>query len=137
MSQENIEVVHIEVVRQSFDAWNRGDLAAYLGCFDPEVEWTTTGRYVEAGTYRGHEGLLRYLGGLTAEFDDVEINPKELVGAGDRVVATVRITGRGRASGAPVELTLTGVCSFRDGRIVRIRNYADEAEALEAAGMRE
>ena len=57
MSQENIEVV-----RRSFDAWNRGDLAAYLGCFDPEVEWTTTGRYVEAGTYRGHEGLLRYLG---------------------------------------------------------------------------
>ena len=132
MSQENIEVV-----RRSFDAWNRGDLAAYLGCFDPEVEWTTTGRYVEAGTYRGHEGLLRYLGGLTAEFDDVEIHPEELVQVGDRIVATVRITGRGRASGAPVELTLAGVCSFRDGTIVRIRNYADQAEALEAAGLRE
>ena len=32
---------------------------------------------------------------------------------------------------------LTGVCSVRDGRIVRIRNYADKAEALEAAGLRE
>jgi hypothetical protein len=132
MSQENIEVV-----RRSFGAWNRGDLSAYLGSFHPEVEWTTTGRYVEAGTYRGHEGVLRYLGGLTAEFDDVEIYPKELVQVGDRIVATVQITGRGRASGAPVELTLAGVCSFRDGRIVRIRNYADEAEALEAAGLRE
>jgi uncharacterized protein len=132
MSQENIEVV-----RRSFDAWNRGDLAAYLGCFDPEVEWTTTGRYVEAGTYRGHEGLLRYLGGLTAEFDDVEINPEALVQVGDRIVATVRITGRGRASGALVELTLTGVCSFRDGTIVRIHNYADQTDALEAAGLRE
>ena len=52
-------------------------------------------------------------------------------------MATVHITGRGRASGAPVELTLAGVCSFRDGTIVRIRNYADQAEALEAAGLRE
>ena len=32
---------------------------------------------------------------------------------------------------------LTSVCSLHDGKVVRIHNYADKAEALEAAGLRD
>jgi ketosteroid isomerase-like protein len=35
MSQENVEVV-----RASFEAWNRNDFDAWIQYFDPEVQWS-------------------------------------------------------------------------------------------------
>ena len=132
MSQENVEVV-----RQWIDAFNRGGVEAALRFLDPEIEWITTGLFVEPGTYRGHEGVLQYIGGAAAEFEDVHSEPHELIDAGEEVVVPVRISGRGRHSGAPVDLKMTIVASLRDGMIVRIRNYAEKADALEAAGLEE
>jgi ketosteroid isomerase-like protein len=132
MSQENVEVV-----RQAIDAFNRGGIEAALGFFDPEIEWTTTGIFVEAGTYRGHEGALRYMGALATELEDLRNEPQELIDAGEQVVVPMRFSARGKRSGAPVELPITLVYSVRGRRIIRIRNYMAKAEALEAAGVRE
>ena len=132
MSQEDVQVV-----RRSFDAYARDGLDGLLRYLDPEIEWTTTGAFVEAATYRGHEGVRQYLGSMLGEFEEVRSEPEELIDAGEQVVGTVRISGRGRRSGAAVDLTMTQVCLLRDGRIVRIRNYMNRSEALEAAGLSE
>jgi ketosteroid isomerase-like protein len=132
MSQENVEIV-----RRGFEAFNRGGLDAVLGFYDPEVEWVTTDGYVEAGTYRGHEGVLRYLGSLAAEFEDVRLEPEELIEVGEQVVAPIRATATGKRSGVPVEFTITFVYWLRDGLAVRVENYAAKAEALEALARRE
>ena len=108
-----------------------------LRYYHPEVEWTSTEDYIERATYRGHEGLRRYFGTMEEQFNDLRIDPVELIDAGEQVVGSVRFTGRGKASGAPVELTLISVGSLRDGLIFRIRNYPDMASALEAAGLSE
>jgi hypothetical protein len=66
---------------------------AYL---DPEVEWSTTDAWIERATYRGHDGVRRYLGSMAAEFEDVRAEPVELIDAGgEQVVSPVRISGRG------------------------------------------
>jgi ketosteroid isomerase-like protein len=132
MSQENVEIV-----RRFIGAFNRGGVEAALPFLDSEIEWNTTGIFVEPGTYRGHEGVVRYLGDVAAEFEDVHTEPEQLIDAGERVVVPVRISGRGRQSGAAVDLTLTMVIVLRDGLVVHIRNYAEKAEALEAAGLSE
>jgi ketosteroid isomerase-like protein len=129
MSQENVEIV-----RRAFATEGIDTLMPYL---DPEIDWTTTGAFLEAATYRGHEEVRGYLGAMQAEFDDLHDATDEIIDAGELVVVTHRISGRGKQSGAPVELTLTSVCSVRDGKIVRIRNYGSKAQALEAAGLRE
>ena len=132
MSQENVEVV-----RCSFDAYARDGLDGLLRYLDPEIEWTTTGAFLEAATYRGHEGVRRYLSSMLDEFEDLRNEPKELIDAGEQVVATVRISGRGKQSGATVDLKMTQVCLLREGRIVRMHNYTSRSEALEAAGLSE
>ena len=53
------------------------------------------------------------------------------------VVISVRISGVGKRSGAPVDLTLASVCSLRDGKLFRIVNCPEKAEALEAVGLPE
>jgi hypothetical protein len=57
--------------------------------------------------------------------------------AGDEVVATYRVHGRGRASGAEVDQRITLLWSVRDDKITRVRAYRERSEALEAAGLRD
>ena len=45
--------------------------------------------------------------------------------------------GRGATSGAEVRSTNYELLTFREGLIVRIREFYDEGEALEAAGLSE
>src|SRR5215204_3769878 len=100
MSEENVEVV-----RRAIEAYGQEGLDGVLRYYDPEIEWTSTGGYIERGTYRGHDGLRRYLGTMEEEFEDLRIEPVELIDAGEQVVSSVRFTGQGKASGAPVEMT--------------------------------
>ena len=110
MSEENLEVV-----RRAIEAYGREGLDGVLGYYDPEIEWTSTGDYIERATYRGHDGLRRYLGTMEEEFKDLRIEPVQLIDAGEQVISSVRFTGRGKASDAPVEMTLISVGSLRDG----------------------
>jgi hypothetical protein len=70
-----------------------------------------------------------------AEIEGLGVEPVKLLDVGDKVIASVRISGRGKSSGAPVELTLFSVSTFRNGLAYRMRNYATMSEALEAAGL--
>ena len=47
----------------------------------------------------------------------------------------VRATASGRHSGTPVETRVAHEFTFRDGLIVRVKAYADRAEALTALGL--
>ncbi len=132
MSQEDLESV-----RDAFDAFERDGLDGLLAHLDPEIEWSTTGEFIESAVYRGHEGVRRYLSAMLDEFENVHVETTELIDAGEQVVVSLRLTGRGKRSGAPVELTMTQVSSSRDGLAIRIHNYPTKAEALEAAGLSE
>jgi ketosteroid isomerase-like protein len=54
------------------------------------------------------------------------------IDAGDDVVTTYRVHGRGRGSGVEVDQRLTLVWTVRHGKIARVRAYAERGQALEA-----
>ena len=64
--------------------------------------------------------------------------PKELIDAGDKVLAFVRVSGRGHASGVEVEADTWAVWTFRDGKRVEWTYFGDDrASALKAVGLQE
>jgi ketosteroid isomerase-like protein len=132
MSQENVEIV-----RRAVEAYEHEGLNGSIRYYAPEIEWTTTDAAIERATYRGHDGVRRFFGNFDDEFDDLRFDVEELIDAGEQVVLSLRIGGRGKASGAPVEMPGFYVCSLRDGMIYRIRTYPERAAALEAAGLSE
>ena len=69
--------------------------------------------------------------------EGAETTLEEVIGHGDRVFVKVRFQGRGRASGVEVDTRLYEVYTLRDGKVLRIDEYEDRAEALEAAGLSE
>ena len=74
------------------------------------------------------------------KFDDVRVEPVEVIDAGDDTVITVmRVSARPKGTSAEAELTLSfaSVSTIRDGKIARAREYWTREEALEAAGLSE
>jgi ketosteroid isomerase-like protein len=132
VSEENLEIV-----RRSIDAFNRGGLEEALRFLDHEIEWTTTSAFLQAGTYQGHEGVRQFLRRATGTWDDLHVEPEELIDASDQVVVPLRITARGKQSGSPSVIRLVVLASLQDGVIVRIRSYTNTAGALKAAGVSE
>ena len=63
------------------------------------------------------------------------MEPEEIIEAGDRVVVPLRLGGRARFTGIPIEFSLVHVATFRNGKALRVDVYADKAEALKAVGL--
>jgi ketosteroid isomerase-like protein len=49
----------------------------------------------------------------------------------------IHLRGRGKESGAKTETAIAWFAEFKNGKAVRVREYLDPKEALEAAGLRE
>jgi ketosteroid isomerase-like protein len=124
MSQENVEVV------RSFLLLGVDEALAYA---DPDIVWNPA----EESPTQGHDAVRASLVRWKAEWDDYELLPEEFEHMGDRVVATVRLRGRGRASGAPVDARFYEVYTVRDRKIVRMDQFTEQSEALEAVGLSE
>jgi ketosteroid isomerase-like protein len=132
MSRENVDLVHRLV-----KAWNDGNLDAILALHDPECEVVFPPDVPEPGPFHGHAELRQWAEGFLAawEFHHAEI--VEVVDAEDRVVALLHLVGRGIGSGVEMDETDAHVFTIREGRIARWQNFAERAEALKAAGLRE
>ena len=86
---------------------------------------------------RRREAIWGYLTSFADEFDEFRVEVDDFVDGGDKIVVMNRVRGRGRTSGAVVDLRFPTVVTIRQGKIVRGENYADAVEALEAVGLRE
>ena len=70
-------------------------------------------------------------------FDEFRFSPDEFIDGGDDVVVPNHQQGRGRGSGALVQMRTTWLCTVHDARIARIREYSTKARALEPAELNE
>lgn len=122
MSRENVEIVRSFLVLDDFDE--------ALAHADPGIVWNP----VEESSAEGHEAVRASTARWKREWDEYELIPEEFADLGDRVVVTVRFRMRGRGSGIEVDARLYDVFTLRDGKIVRMDQFAERSEALEAAG---
>jgi ketosteroid isomerase-like protein len=133
MSEENVEVV-----RRVSDAYNRRDVEAMLGELHPEVEWYPWLQVQLGGgatVYRGHEGIREGIRDGDDAFSEVRTELSEVRDLGERAVAIGYLRGRGRESGVMTESELAWIVDFKSGKVIRVREYLDPKEALEAAGL--
>jgi hypothetical protein len=135
MSEENVELV-----RQGFEAFNRGDRVTVARFLAPDVEWhSLAGPILGVSTIRGREAMLKFLWqDLPESIEGFRIRSEEVTDLGDdRVLVVARYEGRGRSSDVEVDQLIASVYEIRDGMAASVRDYETRAEALEAAGLRE
>jgi ketosteroid isomerase-like protein len=143
MSQENVDVVrHYVELLSRFMAAARANpgpvnetpfIDEFFECLDPEVEWHWP---LTDEAFRGREAMVRAATDFLEAVDDWRIEVDELVDAGgDQVFAVQRISARGKGSGTPFEQNIFTALRVRDGKVWRIHDYTERAEALKAVGL--
>jgi hypothetical protein len=121
---------HVDELQRGYEALNRGDLSVVLGLLDRDIEWHEPAPSPEAGIHRGRDSFERFFRGWIESFDDFRVEPEQVVERGETLIAVVRQSGKGRASGVEVEARLAHVWTVDNGRAVRWEAVADADEAL-------
>ena len=132
MSQENVETVE-----RAIAAINARDLGGYLACCTENVELLTPLASLGA-EYVGADGIRRFFTDIEDVGPDFRIEVQSVQAVGENnVIASMRTSSTGRASGIVTDTEGTNVYDFADGKIKRIRIFWDRSEALKAVGLAE
>jgi ketosteroid isomerase-like protein len=111
-----------------YAAVNARDREAITALSDPDIVVATT---VE--TYRGPDALLGWMDEGDDAFDEFVVELLEVEELAGHVVVSLRQRGRGKASGAEVDLRFTHVWTLRDGRAIRLQSFARRDDAVDYA----
>ncbi len=130
MSQENVEVV-----RRLVAAVNARDFEGYLACCGEDVELHLPG---VGQLYEGPEGIKRWFADIEDAGPDFHLDIRDVSATSDnQVLAFLRATSTGRASGVPVTAESTNIYDLIDGKARRIRIFLERDAALKAVGLEE
>ena len=95
MSQESVEFV-----KGVYGAFARGDVPAVLGAFADDIEWYEAEGLPYGGLHHGGDEVAqKVFGPIAGDIEGFTIIPEEFIGSGETVVAVVRYTGTGEATG--------------------------------------
>jgi ketosteroid isomerase-like protein len=129
MSQENVETT-----RRFTEALNRGDYKTAAAELDSELEIDDT----DIPESTGADSFYAWLSRWDAAWENWRVEDVDIRPAGeDRTISLFKMIVRGKGSGIELTREDAVLAEFRDGKIVRLGYYNDQAQALEAAGLSE
>jgi ketosteroid isomerase-like protein len=126
---------HIELFLRGTDAMNRLDANALLDMVGERTVFEPLRAQTE-GAFVGPEGMRRFLADTAEAFDLFKATYPDIRDLGDgRLLAIGTLRARGRTSGAESDVPLAVVAEFREGMLLRFKDYGDARLALEALGL--
>ena len=130
---------NVGVVQRCFEAFGRGDVAAFLATLSDDVVWTIAGPALVpyAGERRGHEGAAQFLEAIAIAVEFETFEPRKFIANGDHVAVVGFERGRVRATGQTFDNDWVLLFTLRDGKIKDFRSYEDTyavARAFESRG---
>ena len=136
MSQENVETI-----REMFAILNERGVGAATEAFGDllaaDFELEEAAELPDPEAYTGREAFIDNMAKLEESFEELRMEPLEIVDLGEKVIVVVSMSGRGQGSSVPVEMTFAQLWSLREGKAVSLRDYATKGEALAAVGLSE
>jgi ketosteroid isomerase-like protein len=127
--------VNVEIVRRAYAAYARGDLAEAGSAYSEDTVWDVSRFRPDIRVHRGIDELGDSISTWREAWEDHFFELEQAIPAGERVVAVIREGGRGKGSGAEVEIRYGQVITVRDGMIVETVVYRDPRDAYKAAGL--
>ena len=126
----------IELVKGVYGAFARGDVPAVLGAFADDIEWYEAEGMPYGGLHHGGDVVAqKVFGPITEDIDGFALVTEEFIGTGGTVVAVVRYTGTGKATGKALDLPVVHVWDIRDGKLARFRQFIDTVKFVEVAAV--
>jgi uncharacterized protein len=126
-----------KIVQNAYDAFAAGDLPAFLGMLDPQIEWFEAEHsvYWDGGPCIGPAQVVeQVLAPIQQDFDGFRIDVWRMVADGSTVLVEARYGGTAKATGQPLDIQAAHVWEVRDGKLVRFRQYVDTLRLAAVTG---
>ena len=123
----------LELVQRALAALNAGDIDALVGLCHRDFELDMSDRVYTPATNRGHDGIRQFHSEVLEVWEQYVWEPEEVIDQGNRIVALVRTTGKGRGSGLEIDRQTAMIWTVRGDQALSLRFYRDRERALEAA----
>jgi ketosteroid isomerase-like protein len=113
-----------------------GDVRSYVAAhYSLDIEYHPV---EEEEPVRGHDAMIGWIQRWFEVWDEMGVDLNEILEPkNDVVITTITIRGRGAASDVQVDQRFFHVCDMRNGKVLRMREYLERYQALEAAGFSE
>ena len=119
-----------DLLRAAYDALGRRDFEALSGLADPGFEMDLTDRVLNPATYRGAEGLARFVQEVDELWASMDLTVEQVLERDDEALAILRVKLQGRGSGVQLNDRIAQWWTLRDGKLVGMRLYQDVDAAL-------
>jgi uncharacterized protein len=123
---------NVELVREIYAAFGRGDGPAVLACMDPGIVWNEAENfpYSDRNPYLGTAAVAEgVFFRLATEWDNFQAIPAQYLDAGETVVVTGRYRATYKATNSLLDAQFAHIWHLRDGKVVSFQQYTDTAQA--------
>lgn len=124
------------ILRDAYAALNRGDIAGFVKDFDPDIVRVEFEGSPLAGEFHGIEAVKAHVATGRSTWADGACQPEQFTVVSDKVVVSCHVRVRLKDQTDWLEGRTGDVFTFRAGKVIEFRTFADEKDALEYAGHR-
>jgi ketosteroid isomerase-like protein len=128
------EKANLQIVKDVYDAFVRGDIDAVIDAMADDVEWEVPGpaEIPYAGLFRGKSGVADFFR-ILADSDDVLFFEAEMFFThDDRVAVFGHYSARVKSTGREGHAEWAHSLVVRNGKVAKFREYYDTAKFAEA-----
>jgi hypothetical protein len=126
---------NVTTLRAGYEALNRGDLSEVMALIDDDITFEPGPLSPDSDAdARGRARFEALVRSWMDAFDEFRIEPLDVAEEGDKLIAAVRQSGRGRGSGVDIAVEIAHVWTVRDGRAIRLESYPSVTAARDALG---
>ena len=132
MSEENVESM-----RAVIEAFGRRDVEMLTALLAEDAEIVPIRAALENTVFRGPDAAAEWHAAVDESWEELTVELQGARNRGDWVVGFGPLRGRGRESGAAIDIEAAAAAHFHDGLITSLQFFTTRAAALEAAGLSE
>jgi len=123
------EQQNIQIVKDAYAAFGRGDIQSILSSCAADVVWVSPGEgYMpQSGTFRGRDEVARFFQIVGQTLDFKAFEPRSFVAQGDVVVALGYYRATVKQTGKTFESNWAMTFTVRGGKVAEFEEYTNTA----------
>ena len=127
-------MTNIEIIQEVYKNFGQGNVAGVLAHFDKDVVWERPGvpDIPFGGTFKGHEGMVKFLTLVAQNIRIKSFVPKQFLSNNDTVVVIGDDTAEVIPTGKNYTTNWIQLFTLKDGKIIGGRAYIDTLHIAKA-----